>query len=45
MIQPHKIPLAAGLVLVAFLPTHLALRRIFAVSLPAAGLKLPIRFL
>jgi len=31
--------------LVFFLPTHLVLRRIFAVSPPAAGLKLPIRFL
>ena len=31
--------------LVAFLPTHLALRNIFAVPPPAAGLKLPIRFL
>ena len=31
--------------LVFFLPTHLALRRIFAVSPPTAGLKLPIRCL
>jgi hypothetical protein len=31
--------------LVFFLPTHLALRRIFTVSPPAAGLKLPVRFL
>jgi len=30
--------------LVAFLPTHLALRKIFAVPQPAAGRKLPIRF-
>lgn len=31
--------------LVAFLPTHLLLRKIFAVSPPAAGLKLAIRFM
>ena len=31
--------------LVAFLPTHLALRKIFAAPPPAAGLKFPIRFL
>ena len=31
--------------LVAFFPTHLALRKIFTVPPPAAGLKLPIRFL
>jgi hypothetical protein len=31
--------------LVFYLPTHLALRRIFAVSPPATGLKLSIRFL
>jgi hypothetical protein len=34
-----------GLWLVFFFPTHLVLRRIFAVSPPPAGLKLPIRFL
>src|ERR1022692_1656537 len=31
--------------LAAFLPTHLALRKIFAAPPPAVGLKLPIRFL
>jgi hypothetical protein len=31
--------------LIAFLPTHLALRKIFAVSPPAARPKLPIRFI
>ena len=31
--------------LVAFLPTHLALRKIFAMPPPAAHLKLPIRFI
>jgi hypothetical protein len=31
--------------LAAFLPTHLALRKIFTAPQPAAGLKLPIQFL
>jgi hypothetical protein len=31
--------------LVVFLPTHLALRKIFVEPPPAAGLNLPIRFL
>jgi hypothetical protein len=31
--------------LVAFLPTHLALGKIFGAPMPVAGLKLPIRFL
>ena len=35
----------AVLWLVAFLPTHLALRKIFAAPSPAAGWKLPVRFL
>jgi hypothetical protein len=34
-----------GLWLDFFLPTHRALRRIFATPPPAAGLKLPVRFL
>jgi branched-subunit amino acid permease len=30
--------------LVAFLPTHLVLRKVFAASVPAASRRLPIRF-
>jgi hypothetical protein len=42
----YVILLFDALWLVAFLPTHLALRKIFVAPLPAAGLKLlPLRFL
>jgi hypothetical protein len=41
----YVVLLLGALWLVAFLPTHLLLRKIFAVSPPTAGLKLAIRFM